>query len=152
MDPVNSLTGAFITSETDLVLASKGLEFAFTRSYTSADPTSGRLGQYLGLALSNVTLGTDPCCSGIVSVLKSDETTLTIGRSIGRSIGTNGGTTDLPILPYTGSYTIFVDPVPLATGSLTFTLSEDLTSTIGIGGPSTTVNIPRIGQERARYV
>jgi RHS repeat-associated protein len=43
-DPVNSLTGAFTTSETDLTLASRGLEFGFTRSYTSADPTLGRLG------------------------------------------------------------------------------------------------------------
>jgi YD repeat-containing protein len=43
-DPVNSLTGAFTTSETDLTLASKGLAFAFTRSYTSGDPTVGRLG------------------------------------------------------------------------------------------------------------
>jgi RHS repeat-associated protein len=43
-DPVNSLTGAFTTSETDLTLASKGLNFGFTRSYTSGDPTVGRLG------------------------------------------------------------------------------------------------------------
>ena len=44
-DPVNSLTGAFTTSVTDFTLASKGLLFTFTRSYTSADPTSGRLGR-----------------------------------------------------------------------------------------------------------
>lgn len=43
-DPVNSLTGAFTSSDTDLTLASRGLSFAYTRSYTSADPTSGRLG------------------------------------------------------------------------------------------------------------
>jgi RHS repeat-associated protein len=43
-DPVNSLTGAFTDSETDLSLAATGIPFAFTRSYTSADPTAGRLG------------------------------------------------------------------------------------------------------------
>jgi RHS repeat-associated protein len=43
-DPVNSLTGAFTDSETDLSVASNGVAFAFTRSYTSADPTTGRLG------------------------------------------------------------------------------------------------------------
>jgi RHS repeat-associated protein len=43
-DPVNSLTGAFTDSETDLTLPGKGLPFAFTRSYNSDDPTSGRLG------------------------------------------------------------------------------------------------------------
>jgi RHS repeat-associated protein len=43
-DPVNSLTGAFTDSETDLSLSATGVSFVFTRSYTSADPTVGRLG------------------------------------------------------------------------------------------------------------
>jgi RHS repeat-associated protein len=43
-DPVNSLTGAFTDSETDLSLPATGVSFAFTRSYTSADSTVGRLG------------------------------------------------------------------------------------------------------------
>jgi RHS repeat-associated protein len=43
-DPVNSLTGAFTTSATDLTEAATGVSFAFTRSYTSADTTVGRLG------------------------------------------------------------------------------------------------------------
>ena len=43
-DPVNSLTGAYTTSATDLSLPGIGVSFAFTRSYTSADPTVGRLG------------------------------------------------------------------------------------------------------------
>ena len=43
-DPVNSLTGAFTDSVTDLTLAAQGVPFAFTRGYTSADPTVGRLG------------------------------------------------------------------------------------------------------------
>jgi YD repeat-containing protein len=43
-DPVNSLTGAFTTSQTDLTEAATGVSFAFTRSYTSADTTAGRLG------------------------------------------------------------------------------------------------------------
>jgi RHS repeat-associated protein len=43
-DPVNSLTGAFTDSETDLTLPGKGLPFTFIRSYNSDDPTTGRLG------------------------------------------------------------------------------------------------------------
>ncbi len=43
-DPVNSLTGAFTTSQTDLTEAATGVSFAFIRSYTSADVTSGRFG------------------------------------------------------------------------------------------------------------
>ena len=43
-DPVNSLTGAFTDSFTDVSVPSPGVSFAFTRSYTSADATVGRLG------------------------------------------------------------------------------------------------------------
>ena len=43
-DPVNSLTGAFITSATDLRLPGIGVPFSWRRSYDSADATVGRLG------------------------------------------------------------------------------------------------------------
>jgi RHS repeat-associated protein len=43
-DPVNTLTGAFTESVEDLSLPGTGVPFAWTRSYTSADPTVGRLG------------------------------------------------------------------------------------------------------------
>lgn len=43
-DPINTLTGAFTHAETDLTLASTGVPFELTRSYTSADPTVGRFG------------------------------------------------------------------------------------------------------------
>lgn len=43
-DPVNTFTGAFVHNETDLSLASTGVPFELTRSYTSADAASGRFG------------------------------------------------------------------------------------------------------------
>lgn len=43
-DPVNTLTGAYTASVTDLSLPGAGVSFEFVRSYTSADSTSGRLG------------------------------------------------------------------------------------------------------------
>jgi RHS repeat-associated protein len=43
-DPVNTLTGAFINTATDLTLAAQGVSFAYTRTYTSSDATVGRLG------------------------------------------------------------------------------------------------------------
>ncbi|MFN8222177.1 MAG: LamG-like jellyroll fold domain-containing protein [Gaiellales bacterium] len=43
-DPVNTLTGAFTHAETDLSLASTGLGYQLTRSYTSADSTVTRFG------------------------------------------------------------------------------------------------------------
>jgi hypothetical protein len=43
-DPVNTLSGAYTASVTDATLPGRGLSLDFTRSYTSADSTSGRLG------------------------------------------------------------------------------------------------------------
>ena len=43
-DPVSSRTGAFTTSVADLDLPGTGVPFAWSRSYTSADATVGRLG------------------------------------------------------------------------------------------------------------
>lgn len=44
-DPVNTGTGAFIHSESDLDLPGTGIPFSFSRTYTSEDPTVGRLGK-----------------------------------------------------------------------------------------------------------
>jgi YD repeat-containing protein len=43
-DPVNTLSGAFTTTVTDLRLPGIGVAFRWTRSYTSLDETVGRLG------------------------------------------------------------------------------------------------------------
>ncbi len=43
-DPVNLATGAVTSSVTDASMPSIGESFAFTRSYTSLDPTTGELG------------------------------------------------------------------------------------------------------------
>jgi YD repeat-containing protein len=148
VDPATLATGSVTLTLSEDVAGSVTIDGAAASVTMARIGQNGRVtfngtaGQYLGLAMSNVSLGTSTCCSGNVSVLKSDETTLTIGRSI----GTNGGTMNLPVLPYTGSYTIFVDPGTLATGSVTLTLSEDLASSVTIGGSATTVNIARIGQ------
>ena len=43
-EPVNMATGSFFTSAVDVSLPGIGVPFTFTRSYNSADSTSGRLG------------------------------------------------------------------------------------------------------------
>ncbi|MGH2682722.1 MAG: DUF6531 domain-containing protein [Actinomycetota bacterium] len=43
-DPVNSATGSFVTSATDIALPGIGIPFVFSRSYTSADTSPGPLG------------------------------------------------------------------------------------------------------------
>ncbi|MBX7133995.1 MAG: S-layer homology domain-containing protein [Fimbriimonadaceae bacterium] len=54
-EPINTATGNYYTSHTDLALPGKGLGFAFTRFYNSADPYSGPLGKGWTHSL-NVTL------------------------------------------------------------------------------------------------
>lgn len=49
-------------------------------------------------------------------------------------------------LEQSGTHTIVVDLQGTATGSVTLTLSEDLVSTIAVGGSSTAVSIGRIGR------
>ena len=44
-DPVNTLTGSFVTTSEDLSVPGTGVSFAWSRTYTSSDPTSGRLGR-----------------------------------------------------------------------------------------------------------
>jgi RHS repeat-associated protein len=103
---------------------------------------SGAAGQYLGLAMSDVTLGPSSCCTSFVSVLKPDGSTL---KSIS-AFGTSGGTINLPVLTVTGTYTIVLDVDAQTTGSVTLTLSEDVVNTIAIGGATSSVTMSRIGQ------
>ena len=102
---------------------------------------SGALGESLGLGFTNVSLGTSTCCGSLVSVLKPDGSTL---QPIG-ALGTNGLDINLPTLPTTGTYTIIIDPQG-NTGSVTLTLSDDATDSVSVGGSSTSISIPRIGQ------
>src|SRR2546423_2841218 len=63
--------------------------------------------------------------------------------------GTSGGFVDTKILPVTGVYTILVDPLGSATGSLTLTLYDvpaDAGGTITPGGASSSISISTPGQ------
>jgi YD repeat-containing protein len=63
---------------------------------------------------------------------------------------TGGGSIDLPLLPMTGTYTIFLDPYSTYTGSITVTASTELTGTVTPGGAGVPISITRVGQN-ARY-
>ena len=100
----------------------------------------GTAGQRLGLGVGEVSFGTG---AGVVevSILRPNGITLAskLVFSKGRSIHTDP-------LPDTGTYTIVIDPKEAKTVSLTLTLSEPLTGTLTIGGPSLPVTL-RPGQE-----
>jgi YD repeat-containing protein len=100
---------------------------------------TGTAGQRLSLAFTSVTLG-----AADVTIRKPDGSTLT------SSAVWDGVALDLPDLPATGTYTIWVDPQGAATGSLTLTLSAEIAAgTLAIDGSSNTLTFTRAGQ-RAR--
>jgi hypothetical protein len=64
----------------------------------------------------------------------------------------NSGFIDAQTLPTTGTYTIVVDPVNHAVGSVTLALTTvpvDTTGTVTIGGPALTVTLGTPGQNAA---
>ncbi len=102
----------------------------------------GIAGQRLSIGLSSVTI-----TQFFVSVYRPDGTLLVVPTLY----STSGGGLDLPVLPMTGTYTIFFDPSSTYTGNVTVTLSTEVTGTITPGGAAVPVTISRIGQN-ARYV
>jgi RHS repeat-associated protein len=103
---------------------------------------SGIAGENLGLGFSNVTIGTSTCCSVNVTVKKPD------GSQLGSTnyAGTAGSSIVIPILPVSGTYTVFLDPQGSSTGSMTVTLSDDATASMTVGGGSATLDMSRVGQ------
>ncbi len=79
-EPVDTATGNYYSTHTDLAVPGKGLSFAFTRSYNSADAYSGPLGP--GCTHSfNLVLTVDPDNS--VSIKERDGSVLTYSPSGG---------------------------------------------------------------------
>lgn len=100
----------------------------------------GTVGQNLGLGLTQFTIGSSNCCGAQVWVKKPDGSTL-----VWYFVGTNGKDFDLA-LPVSGTYSVVIDPEASNTGSATLTLSQDVVSTVAIGGSATSVTISRAGQ------
>ncbi|MGH9904025.1 MAG: hypothetical protein ACRD8U_00410, partial [Pyrinomonadaceae bacterium] len=115
----------------------------FTRVGQNAQITfNASAGQRVSLGMSAVTIGPSSCCSTYVSIKNPDGTTLLAPMDV----GTSGGGSNTVALPVTGTYAIAVDPRGASTGNLTLTLTEELTATITIGGPSVTISLTRPGQ------
>ncbi len=97
---------------------------------------TGTAGQYVSLGFTGVSL-----TSVTVSLLKPDGTTWDV-----TTVGTGGGSQDPMALPVTGLYTVLVDPDSTYIGSLTLTLSSDVTGALTINDPAVLVTIGRAGQ------
>ena len=99
----------------------------------------GTAGQRISLGVTGVTI-TSTAVTFYTPTAKAMESPT--------AMSTSGGALDTT-LTATGTYSILIDPYSSYTGSLTLTLSEEVTGTITIGGASVPVSITRPGQ-RAR--
>jgi len=102
----------------------------------------GVAGQRINLGFSAVTIG-----QFNVMVYRPDGGAVMLLPS---AVTTSGGGMELPVLPITGTYTIFLDPLSTYTGNTTVTVSTELAGSITPGGAAIPVSIARVGQN-ARY-
>lgn len=123
-----SIDGAAVTST--ITVPGQRARYTFT----------GTIGQNLTLGFTNVTI-----TSVTISLLKPDGMTWAV-----TTVGTGGGSQEPMALPVTGTYTVLVDPNGLNTGSITVTLSSELTGSVTINAAPTTIALARPGQN-ARY-
>jgi YD repeat-containing protein len=145
VDPVGSFFDPVPTTASLTLILSEPVSGAITIGSSSVPITLDRPGQnarltFEGTAGQRVSLGIIDF-AGDVSILRPDGTKLASKR-----IFTNEGDIDAAPLSDTGTYTIVVDPGAL-TGSFTLTLSEPVTGTITIDGPSVPVTLNRPGQD-----
>lgn len=101
---------------------------------------TGMAGQWVSLGMTAVTI-----TSSTVTLWKPDGTQLT-----STSVSTTGGSLDPPVLPTTGTYTVTVNPAVQYTGSITLTLSTEVTGSVMINAAAIPIAISRAGQN-ARY-
>ena len=153
MDPVSSATG-------NLTLTLYNVPADFSGSITAGGSAvtvtintpgqngaltfSGTTGQRISLLGTNGMTGQIFGCDVNVSMLKPDSSVLAAATCMEGS-----GFIDVKTLPSTGMYTIVVDPVSTATGSLTLTLytvPADTTGTVTINGSSVAVTLSTPGQ------
>lgn len=102
---------------------------------------TGTAGQWVSLGMTGVTI-----TASTVMLVRPDGTTW-----ISVPVGTTGTSLDPPTaLPTTGTYAVIVNPSAQYTGTMTVTLSTDVTGTLTINAAATPVTLSRAGQN-ARY-
>jgi hypothetical protein len=136
---------ATMTASTDVTgTLTAGTPYALSlpRSGQNARLTfSGTAGQQMGIGLSSVTV--TPNTTGVLTVYKPDGTTL--GSSLTFSNGAIARL-DPPVLPVSGTYTVFISPYYAATASMNVSLSEDAGGALTVDGASITSSLSMVGQ------
>ena len=106
----------------------------------NADVTfSGVTGQHVSLNVSGVTV------AGTTSYIVKNPDGSTLASA---NFGTSGGFLEIPYLPSSGTYTIFVNPPGPNTGNVSLTLNDatDATNTITPGGAAVAITTTIAGQ------
>src|SRR6266508_2886436 len=149
VDPLGSATGSMTLSLYDVppdaagAIVPSGAALTVTASTPGQNPRvsfDGQAGQRVSLKLSAVTIS-----GSYVSILKPD------GNPLGSNtyVGSAGAFVDTRTLPVAGSYTILVDPLGSATGSMTLSLYDvppDAAGAIVPSGAALTVTAGTPGQ------
>ena len=147
IDPAGTNTGTITLKLMSYLSGTLNLNGAATTSTISVIGQnarytfSGTAGQWVSLGMTAVSI-----TSSTITLWKPDGSFLA-----STSVGTGGGSLDpSPALPTTGTYTVTVNPSGANTGSMTLTLSSEVTGTLTINAAATPVTINRAGQN-ARF-
>ena len=145
--PVQGGTGSFnATLSSDLlgtVVTGTAFNLGLTRQGQNGRLSfNGTAGDNLGLSLSAVVTAPTTASGGTVYVYRPDGSQLT---AIGFS-NSNSQVLDLPALPVTGTYTVFIDMPNAATGGMTLLLTQDLQTPLVLDGAASNVTLALAGQ------
>jgi YD repeat-containing protein len=142
VDPSGASTGS-MTLNLYNVVDSTGTITAGGSSVTVDLPTPGQNGRrtFTGSTGQRISLTLSAGPLGTVSILKPDGTTLA-----SQSMTVLAVYFDTVTLPTNGTYTILVDPLNAATGSVTLTLHNDVSGTVSINGSTFNMTISAPGQ------
>ncbi len=150
VDPQTTATGSITLQLYDVPPDAGGPIVAGGAPVTATVTTPGQNAAltFTGQAGRRVSLQIGPtCCQATVTVKSPDGTALATGIAL-----TSGGFVDTKTLPQSGTYTILVDPVSTATGSVTLQLHDvppDAGGPIVAGGAPVTATVTTPGQNAA---
>jgi YD repeat-containing protein len=156
IDPAGSATGSLtltlydVPADASATITPGGSAVPITMATPGQNGSltfSGISGHRVSLAGSGWTSGQVFGCDVNVAIINPDTSVLA-----GSTCMEAGGFIDVRTLPATGTYTITVDPVDIATSSLTLTLYDvpaDASGSVSIGGSAATVTTSTPGQNGA---
>jgi YD repeat-containing protein len=147
VDPTDATTASLTLTLSEpvtdtLIFGGPSIPLTLSRPGQNARLTfAGAAGQQVNLGVSAVSLGSPNLGVVTATILNPDGTTAVTSKSFGPPSESLNAQ-----LSVNGTYTVVVDPRAAPTASLTLTLSEPVSDTLVIGGPSVPLTLSRPGQ------